>query len=158
MSPFDFKLVFQNVDIIWVWLLKKSCRILNLEQLLFLEIFELPYKFGSNLRFKASGNLVISMNSVFGRHLTDGELPTSSRRARGHVRLRAGVEKAAAWLPLASEPRYKVFTVAVFRRSSPLFFPTTPPLCRRRSAFPVLAKPVIALLTLCAPSRPTLEA
>ena len=49
VSPFDFKLAFQNVDIIGVWLLKKSCRTLNLEQLLFLEIFELPYKFGTNL-------------------------------------------------------------------------------------------------------------
>jgi len=49
VSPFDFKLAFQNVDRIRVWLLKKSCRTLNLEQLLFLEIFELPYKFGSKL-------------------------------------------------------------------------------------------------------------
>jgi len=137
VSPFDFKLAFQNVDRIRVWLLKQSCRTLNLEQLLFLENFELPYKFGSNLGFKASGNSVISVNSVFGRHLTDGELPTSSRRARGHVRLRAGVEKAAAWLPLASKPRYKVFTVVAFLRSSPLFFPTTPPLLRQGCAIAI---------------------
>ena len=90
-----------------------------------MEIFELPYKFGNNLRFKASGNSVISVNSVFGQHLTVGELPLASRRARGHVRFRAGVEKAAAWLLLASEPRYKVFTVTIFLRSSALFFPLT---------------------------------
>ena len=66
------------------------------------------------------------MNSVFGRHLTDGELPLASRRARGHVRLRVGMEKAAAWLLLASEPRYKAYTVAVLLRSFPLFFPTPP--------------------------------
>ena len=64
MSPFDFKLSFSNLDIIWLWLLKQSCRTLNLEQLLFLEIFELPYKFESNLRNKASGNLVNYMNSA----------------------------------------------------------------------------------------------
>ena len=64
MSPFDFKLAFLNVDRIRVWLLKKSCRTLNLEQLLFLEIFELPYKFESNLTNKASGNSVNSWNSA----------------------------------------------------------------------------------------------
>jgi len=91
VSPFDFKLAFQNVDIILVWLLKQSCRTLNLEQLLFLEIFELPYKFGSNFRNQASCNSVISWNSASRRHLTVGELPSTSRRARGHLRLCAGM-------------------------------------------------------------------
>ena len=40
-----------------------------------------------------SGNLVIFVNSVFGRHLTDGELPRHSSRARGHLQLSAGMEK-----------------------------------------------------------------
>ena len=91
MSPFDFKLAFQNVDIILVWLLNQSCRTFILEQLLFLEIFELPYKIGSNLRIKVSGNSVISWNSASRRHLTVGELPSTSRHARGHLRLRAGM-------------------------------------------------------------------
>ena len=90
MSLFDFKHTFQNVDQIRVWLLKQSCRTLNLEQLLFLENFELPYKFGSNLGFKASGNSVISVNSTRGQHLTVGDLLRRSSRARGHLRLRAG--------------------------------------------------------------------
>ena len=90
----------------------------------------MPHKFGSNLGFKTSGNSVISVNSTRGRHVTDGELLSRSSRRRGHVRLRAGMEKAPAWLPLASEPLYKAFTVAVFRRSAPLFFPSPPPLLR----------------------------
>ena len=93
MSPFDFKLAFQNVDQIRVWLLKQSCRTLNLEQLLVLEIFELPYKFGSNLKNGPSGNSVISLNSTRGRHLTVGDLPPRSSHARGHLRPRAGMEK-----------------------------------------------------------------
>ena len=69
-----------------------------------------------------SANSVISVNSVFGRHLTVGKLPLASRRARGHVRLCASVEKAAAWLLLASWPRYKVFTVVVHLHfPSPVF-------------------------------------
>ena len=64
MSPFDFKHAFLNVDQIRVWLLKQSCRTLNLEQLLFLEIFELPYKFESNLKNEASGNSVNTLNSA----------------------------------------------------------------------------------------------
>ena len=54
----------ENLDRIWVWLLKQSCRTLNLEQLLFLENFEFPYKFESNLRNEASGNSVICLNSA----------------------------------------------------------------------------------------------
>ena len=69
-----------------------------------------------------SGNSVIKVNSTRGRHLTVGELPTSSRRACGHLRLRAGRGKAAAWLLLASELRYKAYAVAVLLRFiSPVF-------------------------------------
>jgi len=40
---------------------------LNFEQLLFLEIFELLHKFGSNLDFKSNGNFVNKMNSTSGQ-------------------------------------------------------------------------------------------
>ena len=115
-----------------------------MEQLLVLKIFELPHKFGSNLGFKASGNSIISVNSTRGRHLTDGELLSHSSRRRRHVRLHAGVEKAPTWLPLASEPLHKAFTVAIFRCSAPLFFPSLPPLLRSAmpspSCIPILGK------------------
>ena len=79
---------------------------MNFEQLLFLEIFELLHKFGSNLGFKSSGNLVILVNSARGSHLIAGELLTRSGRRRGPLRLRAGMVKAVAWLLLVSKPRY----------------------------------------------------
>ena len=82
MSPFDFKLAFSNLDRIWVWLLKQSCRTLNLEQLLFLEIFEFPYKFESNLRNEANGNSVNTLNSASRQTLTIGEFPPASMHAR----------------------------------------------------------------------------
>jgi len=75
---------------------------LNFEQLLFLEIFELLHKFGSNLDFKPSGNIVNTINSARGRHLIAGELLTRSGRRRGPLRLRAGPVKAVAWLLLVS--------------------------------------------------------
>ena len=83
MSPFDFKLAFSNLDRIWVWLLKQSCRTLNLEQLLFLEIFELPYKFESYFKNEASGNSVNTLNSASRQTLTVGEVPPASTRALG---------------------------------------------------------------------------
>ena len=61
------------------------------------------------------------MNSTRGQHLTDGELLSCSSRRRGHVRLRAGMEKAPMWLPLASEPLYKAFTAVSARITNPLF-------------------------------------
>ena len=76
------------------------------------------------MKILANGNSVNSMNSTRGGHLTDGEFLLASRRVRGRLWRRAGVEKAATWLLLAFEPCYKVFTVAVFLRSSPLFFST----------------------------------
>ena len=106
MSPFDFKLAFQNVDRIRVWLLKKSCRTLNLEQLLFLEIFKLLHKFGSNLKILANDNFVNMGNSSHRSHLIAGDLLLGSRRARGRLWRHAGAEKAPAWLPCASKLRY----------------------------------------------------
>ena len=91
----------------------------------------MTHKFGSNLGFKTSGNSVISVNSTRGRHLTDGEPLSCSSRRRGHVRLRAGMEKAPAWLPFAFEPRYKTFVAVVLRRFSSSVFSTPPPLLRR---------------------------
>ena len=93
MSPFDFKLAFSNLDRIWVWLLKQSCRTLNLEQLLFLEIFEFPYKFESNLRNEASGNSVNSWNSASRQTLTVGELLPAFGHGHSHLLLRAGMGK-----------------------------------------------------------------
>ena len=122
MSPFNFKLSFQNIDIIQVWLLKHSCITFNLEQLLFFEIFELPYKFESNLKNGSSGNSVISGNSASRRHLTDGELPSTSRRARGHLWLRAGMGRLlrgfSVLLGHAIKPMPSPFSYV----SSPLFF------------------------------------
>ena len=110
--------------------IKQSCRNLNFEQLLFLEIFELPHKIGSNLGFKASSNSVNSVNSNRESHLTAGDLLLVSRRARGHLRLRAGEEKAAAWLLHSSWPHFKASDVAVLLRFLPLLFPSTLPLLR----------------------------
>ena len=87
---------------------------MNIEQLLFLEIFELLHKFGSNLKILANGNSVNMGNSARGSHLTAGDLLSASKHARGHLWCRAGVVKAVAWLLLASEPRYKAY-VAVAR-------------------------------------------
>ena len=110
---------------------KASCRTLNFEQLLFLEIFELPHKFGSILEFKSSDNSVNMVNSDRGSHLTDGELLLRSGRRRGHLRLRAGVEKAPGWLLFASWSRFKPTTSPFSSFSIPLLFPSLPPLlCR----------------------------
>ena len=78
-----------------------------------MEIFELPCNFGSNLGNLAKGNSVNMVNSDRGRHLTDGELLSRSSRRRGHVQLRAGKEKAPAWLLRPSWPHYKAYDVAV---------------------------------------------
>ena len=126
MSPFEFKLAIQNIDRIWVWLQKQSCRTFNLEQLLFLEIFELPCNFGSNLRKLVKGNSVNMVNSARRLSYTAGDLLLASRRARGRVRLRAAMGKVAAWLLLASWPPFKACAVAVLLISSSLLFPSPP--------------------------------
>ena len=94
---------------------------MNFEQLLFLEIFELLYKFGSNLALKTNGNSVIKVNSAHRSCYTAGDLRLASRRGRGHLWRRAGMEKSPAWLPCASEPRYLALAVAVCPRSLALF-------------------------------------
>ena len=81
---------------------KKNCRTLNFEQLLFLEIFELLHKFGSNLALKTNGNSVITVNSVHRLSYMPDDLLWCSSRACGRPWLRAGVEKATTCLPLAS--------------------------------------------------------
>ena len=162
MSPFDFKLAFQNVDIIWVWLLKQSCRTFILEQLLVLEIFELPYKLESNLKNGSSGNSVNKVNSASGRHLTVGELPTSSRCTRGHLWLRAGMGRLLRGFSMLLGRAIKPTSSPFFSISSPLFFRRhrlAPTSSRRRyRPLPVSAKHVTAPPTPCEPSRPDLGA
>jgi len=71
----------------------------------------------------ASGSSVISVNSTRGSQLTDGELRSSSRRVRVQFRCRAGVDKAAAWLPLASWPSFIAWLSPFVSFSPPLYFP-----------------------------------
>ena len=87
----------------------------------FLEIFELLYKFGSNLDFKLDGNSVILMNSVHRSCYIAGDLRFGSRRARGRPRLCDGADKSPVWLPCASEPCYLALGVAVCPRPLALF-------------------------------------
>ena len=92
-----------------------------------MEIFELPYKFESNLKNGSSGNLVNIVNSASGRHLTDGELPTSSRHARHHLLLRTGMGKL---LHVISVFLGRAIKLGRRRRPHPflpLFFPSAPP-------------------------------
>ena len=92
-----------------------------------MEIFELPYKFSSNLRNGSSGNSVNKVNSESRPALTVGELPPSSRRARGHLQLRAGMGRL---LRVVSVFLGHVIKPGRRRRrssSSPLFFPSSPP-------------------------------
>ena len=63
------------------------------------------------------------MNSTRGSQLTDGELRSSSRRVRVQFRCRAGVDKAAAWLPLASWPSFIAWLSPFVSFSPPLCFP-----------------------------------
>jgi hypothetical protein len=53
----------------------------------------LLYKFGRNLNLKTNANSVITVNSVHRLSYTAGDLLLGSRRARGRVRLRAGMVK-----------------------------------------------------------------
>ena len=133
---------------------------MNFEQLLFLEIFELLYKFGSNLGFNTNGNLVILVNSS---HLTAGDLLLGSRRVRGRLRLRAGAGKAPAWLPCASEPRYKGRDAVVVLFLPCSVFPAATAIAPASlhcllSAVAISAKPVIAPLVPSALSRIILDA
>ena len=62
-----------------------------------------------------NGNSVIMWNSARRLSYTAGDLLLASRRGRGRLWRRAGVEGAPAWLPCASELRYKTYTIAVLR-------------------------------------------
>ena len=64
-----------------------------------------------------------------------------SGRRRGRPWLRAGTENAPAWLPCASEPRYKAFAVVVPRRFPSSIFPTPPPLLCRAFVVAVVPPP-----------------
>ena len=101
----------------------------------------MPHKFGSNLEFKSSGNSVNMVNSDRGSHLTDGELLLRSGRRRGHLRLRAGVAKAPAWLLFASWSRFKPQRSRRSLLSPPLFFQSPPSLLRRACAIAVVPLP-----------------
>ena len=59
----------------------------------FWRFFELLYKFGSNLDFKMNGILVNKWNSTGGQLSPPAALLQRSRRARGRIRLCAGMEK-----------------------------------------------------------------
>jgi len=68
--------------------------------------------------------------------------PSSAFQARrGRPWLHAGMEKATAWLPCASEPRFKTEKSSPFFSSSPLFFQSSPPLLRRAFAAVVVPPP-----------------
>jgi len=123
----------------------------------------LLHKFASNLGFTSSGNSINLVNSSRGSHLTVGDLLLSSRRARGHLRRRAGMGKAPAWLLLTFEPRYKAYVAAVLLLFLPLLFPVATAIApvssrRCRGAFLVVAKRVLASHISCAPSQPALVA
>ena len=145
MPLFEFKFAFQNVNRIMGWLLKQSCRTLNFEQLLFLEIFELPHKFGSKLGFKASGNSVISMNSARGSHLIAGELLTRSGRRRGHPWLHAGTGRLRRGFSLLLSCALRAYVAAVLLLFIPLFScrhrPAPASSCHRRSAIQSQQRP-----------------
>ena len=133
---------------------------MDFEQLLFLEIFELLHKFGSNLKILANGNSVNMGNSARGRHLIAGELLSHSGHRRGRP-----------WLCTSAGKALRGFSLLLSRsiRTSPLPFfaalvlyflvaiaaaPSC--ICRRRSASTVSAKLVLVPPTPCAPSQPTL--
>ena len=129
---------------------------MDFEQLLFLEIFELLHKFGSNLKILANGNSVNMGNSARGRHLIAGELLIRSGRRRGRPWLRAGAVKALRGFSLLPgrviRPAPSPFFAALF-----LCFPdvaTAAPLSprRRTSTCAITAKRSIASPIPCAPS------
>ena len=99
------------------------------------------HKIGSNLSFKLDGNSVNSVNSARRLSYIAGELRMRSGHHRGRPWLRAGMEKALAWLPCASELRYKAFAVVVPRRFPSFVFLTPPPLLCRAFAVAVVPPP-----------------
>jgi hypothetical protein len=63
LSPFEFKSKFQKLCKIGVWSQKKSCRVQNFEQLLFLEIFVFQCKIRSNFEI-SKVRAVLSLQNV----------------------------------------------------------------------------------------------
>ena len=72
---------------------------MDFEQLLFLEIFELLYKFGSNLNLNMNGNYVITVNSVHRSRYTAGDLRLASRRVVAVHGVALAWGKTPSWLP-----------------------------------------------------------
>ena len=121
------------------------------------------HKFGSNLDFKTDGNSVIKLNSARRSSYTAGDLRFGSSHDRGHLRRRAGAEKALTWLPCASEPRYKgrdavviVFLLCSVFPAATAIAPAS--LHRLLSAVVISAKPIIAPLVPSVLSRIILDA
>jgi len=98
---------------------------LNFEQVLFLDIFELPHKFGSNLGFKTNGNSVNLVNSNRGSHLTASDLLLGSRCSRGQFRRRAGVEKLLGAISVCLDRVIKAGTPSPSLFLLPLLFLTS---------------------------------
>ena len=73
-----------------------------------------------------SGNSVNIVNSANRRHLTDGELPSSSSRARGHLRLHAGMGRLLHGFFMLLGRFISRDAVIVLLRFIPLFFPSSP--------------------------------
>ena len=69
-------------------------------------------------------------NSARRLSYTAGDLLLASRRGRGHLWCRAGAEEAHAWLPCASEPRYKDRDAVVVVFLPPLFSPAATAILR----------------------------
>ena len=72
-----------------------------------------------------NGNSVIMWNSARRLSYTADDHLLASKRGRGHLWRCAGVEGAPAWLPCASELRYKTYTVTVLRHFPCSVFPVT---------------------------------
>ena len=116
------------------------------------------HKFGSNLDFKPSGNLVNMMNSARGRHLISGELLIRSGRRRGRPWLRTGAVKALRGFSLLPGRPLKLVPSPFFSFLL-LCFPTAAAIAqsslhRLLSAFTSSAKVATAPLVPCALTIP----
>ena len=120
------KFKFQNGGRIWKCSFKQSCRTFDFEQLLFLEIFELLWKFESNLWILANGKLVNFVNSVHRRSYMAGDRLRRSRRARGGLAFALAWERRCRGFSLLPWPPYKAPTPSSSFFLRPLFFPTLP--------------------------------
>ena len=139
--------------------IKKSCRTFDFEQLLFLEIFELLHKFGSNLALKANGNSEITVNSVHRLSYMAGNRLRRSRRARGGLGFALARERLRHGFSLLPWPSYKALEQSLFFFSLALFSrrPCSSPASshRRYSVSIVAVKRSIASPTPGVRSHPT---